>query len=598
MAAALPSPVPPLPPPLASRGLGADFPVAAGGVSQSVGMPEFSCQRTPSCEEFFPMMVVASRVVLALKSLRPYQEFLKAGLVKRMPQSSIVAFISHQWLARHHPDPEGVQLRCLQQFLGAAVLDQIEAFFSEHDWAAFKNATMTQAGVPFARSDMLDDLAIDFSRHLGDAPNESVSAELAQCFVWLDYLSVPQDVQPSDDSQLRAIHSIPYYIGQSSFFIVLCPSAQHSDTGELSDYDSWLDRGWCRFEVWANVLSRNKVLPIVLTDLCAWTISVDDVFSSLARARIAAVGCGDYTCCRFGHKRADGTSIPCDKDSILPVLESMWRSKIREASRQEKQTLYQFFRVMETQLFARSPDAPFHATWGQESTNDGAPKLVLERIEADRAAGLVLHQFPDIELAAALGDERILQACATRGDDPMLVDSDGDTCLMVACLHGSLAAVEYLLSLPNMTSQHVNLANNHACTALHNAVPNERIVASLLRSRADPVLRNISGEIPLHGAAMHGQECSLRMLLDASAPVDAQDLCGQTALHIAAESTVLGRRVGRLRVMQVLLEYGASSAILDSGGLTVGDVAMRSGFRAAVSLLRANKQRNRECACC
>ena len=47
---------------------------------------------------------------------------------------------------------------------------------------------------------------------------------MAQSYFWVDYLSAPQDVPLGDDSQLRAIWSIPYYIQQSSFFIVLCPT--------------------------------------------------------------------------------------------------------------------------------------------------------------------------------------------------------------------------------------------------------------------------------------------------------------------------------------------------------------------------------------
>lgn len=535
------------------------------------------------------MMVVSPRVVLALATLRPFQQLLRRGLVRRLPQQAHATFVSHQWLARSHPDPHGVQLQVLQRFLEAAERDNIRDMFSDDDWGAFKSAFSERPG---ARQRWNTDITDGFSRYDRDTPDHVLAADLAQSFFWVDYLSVPQDAQPEDDSQLRAINSIPYYIEQSSFFIVLCPSVHHSDTGELCDYESWLQRGWCRFEMWSNVLSRKRVVPLVLTDSCTWASGIDDIFAYYGNGRAGLVGCGEFTCCRFGHKRVDGTPIPCDHDNIMPILQRMWLLKLRDASSAQNAWMYGVLRIMETKLFARSADAPFRATWGQGAPEDATPEVVLQRIDNDFHAGFIPWGNPVINIVSELGDERILQTLVERGEDPFAVDVDGDTCLQLACVSGSIAAVEYLLALPSMTVDHVNSSDDAACTALHSAICHERIVAALLRSRAHPDSRTLSGSTPLHFAAKMGVEGAARMLLVASAPADAVDTSGRTALHLAAEGfRLLGRRAGRLRVMECLLEHGASSGIRGSDGQTASYVAYHNGFQVAGDLLYADERR-------
>lgn len=530
------------------------------------------------------MMVVTTRLILALPILRPFQELLTLGLVKRMMPGSVITFISHQWLARAHPDPEGIQLRSLQRFIRAGTRDQIKEFFSERDWAAFKGAVSCKR-LPIKRGH--SELVKAFSRSGLEAPDDVLFMELTQNFFWLDYISVPQDEPPGEDGQLRAIRSIPYYIEQSRFFMVLCPSAMHAETGELCDYESWLRRGWCRLEIWANVLSHQQVVPVVLTDGSAWGIGIDAFFSLCGQARGAVVGCGEFTCCRWGHRRADGTPSLCDRDTVLPTLEAMWLSKVQKAAESRNLYLYAMFRAMETQLLARSYSEPFHATWSTGPADDTTADSVLDRIRGDCLAGLIPEVIHVIGIAAQLGDERLLQACVANGDDPLALDVDGDSCLRLACAQGSLAAVEYLLSLPSMTIEHVNLYNNNEMTALHSAVSDERIVDALLSFHASPSVQNFSRKTPLHRAARLGHANAVRVLLDARAPIDAMDMRGMTALHSAAEGIrLLGRReAGRLQTIQCLLSKGASPAIRDSAGLTACEVASRNHFHAAACLL-------------
>lgn len=538
------------------------------------------------------MMVVASEEVLTMTVLRSFEELMASGHVMRRRPDSIVTFVSHQWLSRHHPDPDSVQLRSLQRFLKARGRDQVRSLFSEDDWATFTTGRSGRG--PGHR--WFADMADGFGRHGDGTPDELLSTKLEKSFVWVDYLSVPQDIEANNDSQARAIDSIQFYIEQSSFFVVLCPSAQHAETGELCDYDSWLQRGWCRFEAWCNVLSRRPVVPLVLTEApCVWTIGIDHFFRLCGQTRLAVVGCGEWTCCQYCHTLPDGTPTRCDQDSVLPILESMWLSKISEAKESQNQWMYGVLRMIETQLFVRSPDMPFRASWGKGSTDLVAPDLVLERIEADFGSGHLPNDFSINVLAAGLGDERLLQACVERGNDPTIVDHSGDSCLQTACASGSIAAVEYMLSLPGMTVDHINRhSKKSSYTPLHEGVLNEQIVGVLLRYRADPAPRNRCGATPLHVAAKYGQEGAVRMLLAAGAPVDALDSRGRTALHVAAEGIkMLGRRPGRLRALQCLLEHGASPCILDSECFTAVDVAARNGFQAAVDLIYGSTRAGR-----
>lgn len=539
------------------------------------------------------MMVVTPGVVLALTRLQPFHELLQLGLVKRRHPNSIVTFISHQWLARAHPDPEGMQLRTLQDFLQAGARLQLRQFFSEQDWTTFKTAVASPAktGDPGNRERLSTVLLEDFSRHGPNAPDEFLAGELAQSFLWMDFLSVPQEDDPcGGDGQLRAIQSIPCYIEQSSYFIVLCPNARHADSGELCDFESWLRRGWCRFEVWCNVMSHQRVVPLVLTNTCAWTIGIDDFVAHCGQSRTAVVGCGEFSCCRWNHKRADGTSSPCDLDLVLPILEKMWLSKVKRAATARNPFIYSLLRTMETQLLARSIDEPFRATWGTGPADDATPQTVLERLEQDRLAGLIPQGHKIISIVAELGDERLLQACVAKGEDPLTGDHDGDTCLIAACSQSSLAAVEYLLSLPCMTVETVNRQNKQGKTALHLAVRNGCIVRALLRCQADPSLRNFLRMTPLHTAARFAQKSAVGLLLEGKSAADAVDSSGMTALHHAAEGLrLLGRQErDRLQVMQHLLEHGASASIRNIDRLTASDMASRNGFQAAVDLLDAH----------
>ena len=110
------------------------------------------------------------------------------------------------------------------------------------------------------------DILSDLNR--GVQPDVEVQ-RLQTAHIWLDYLSIPQQVDgcPTPnlaENQLKYIKAIPAFVGRCDVFMALVPSDRHSDTRLPCHYSSWLQRGWCRTELWCHVLSARSKHPFVL----------------------------------------------------------------------------------------------------------------------------------------------------------------------------------------------------------------------------------------------------------------------------------------------------------------------------------------------
>ena len=161
---------------------------------------------------------------------------------------------------------------------------------------------------------------------------------------WSDYFSVPQRVHTSTEedaanqtkairsisteedvtNQAKAIRSIPAYVSRAELVIVLAPTIQVAD-GTVFDCYSWLDRGWCRLEAFANWCSSSKghTLMIRSPEYVHWR--------SDWRVFTTPPGKGNFTCCKFNHTLPDGSSIECDKNSIHAVVEDLLQNKLDAA---------------------------------------------------------------------------------------------------------------------------------------------------------------------------------------------------------------------------------------------------------------------------
>ena len=147
-------------------------------------------------------------------------------------------FISHQWLDLHHPDPDGLQLQVLQRTLRNVIARKLK-------------------------------IESDIVSHFYGRPPKAALEQIQGAYLWLDYFCVPQLVDGHGspglaEEQLRYVHSIPSYVELCNLFLALVPTATHRDTRSACSFNSWLQRGWCRTELWCHFLSARSKAPIVV----------------------------------------------------------------------------------------------------------------------------------------------------------------------------------------------------------------------------------------------------------------------------------------------------------------------------------------------
>ena len=178
----------------------------------------------------FPMYTVPLGSLLEMTMIEPH-ETLKARdvLVEFQRNMGNAAFVSHQWVAGSHPDPECRQLRVLQD--------------------ALKEMMGTLKSIPV---DLISQAQNPILRPL------STSKILSEpLFFWYDYFSCPQKEAlarsgPAEkvprSKLLDAINSIPPYVDECSFFFALVPVLENPSGTNLITPTTWNSRGWCRLE--------------------------------------------------------------------------------------------------------------------------------------------------------------------------------------------------------------------------------------------------------------------------------------------------------------------------------------------------------------
>lgn len=190
------------------------------------------------CEEFFPMYTVPMDVLLCLTRVKPHEEMLEAGSLTIFYETMGAAiFVSHQWLSGHHPDPEGQQMRVLQE--------------------AWRNLLSGQSRISTAAVTEV---------YYGSVPVPT-SAELNSeaLFVWYDFFSCPQGIDSEAvQRQTHAISSIPSYVARSLYFIILSPALQHETQSQMLSQWTWAQRAWCRAERMSRELSDSKGFVVLV----------------------------------------------------------------------------------------------------------------------------------------------------------------------------------------------------------------------------------------------------------------------------------------------------------------------------------------------
>jgi ankyrin repeat protein len=164
----------------------------------------------------------------------------RRGRAGRVAAGGPVVFVSHTWLRYRHPDSEA--------------LDKFKTLTS-----TLKRMVAGELAVrPGWMVDML---------HGNEAKEFRCSAsqlqrDLTEGYVFFDFMSIPQAPEAAE-AQQRAIASLVSFVSDSRYFFVLAGGWTHED-GSQRDEMAWSDRGWCRMELAANVLSPSSKPMVVV----------------------------------------------------------------------------------------------------------------------------------------------------------------------------------------------------------------------------------------------------------------------------------------------------------------------------------------------
>lgn len=512
------------------------------------------------------MTVVPLMQFQKLSRLQSYEE-LQAILEHDVDEDVIVSFVSHQWLSFRSPDPYGVQLLAAQRIFQALLDGRAQEIMSEGDWRVWSGvaANLAAAYEGFTEKDARFQ-SKEFTA-------QSLSNEMAESYVWLDYFSIPQ----TDKKALhKAVQSIPRYIERCSFFFVVAPQSRHEDTGDVCDLETWRTRGWCRLEMWANYLAIEHLCPIVITEKETVMVESNLDFKVFRGAtREGAVGCGQFSCCSFGHRVGDQT-FPCDKEVCLSILRRMWVNKWRWAMESETRLVMRYLALFSFHMSAEHSEAPFNGGPLIDDSSDAEGALSFRVLNARLNESLPQTRLRPLCLAANAGSAGILRALLAEGEDPRGRDVAKRTALERAALVGSEEAIDVLLgAAPDFVDDAAT--EGERITPLMRAAGQGhlRVVAALVSAGSSVDLPRLdTGETALHMASQRGRAGCVAKLLAARADANARDLDGRTPLHHAATGRgLLDSFEGKPEVAKLLIEAGADISAKDKQGRTARDVA-------------------------
>ncbi|WP_419420486.1 ankyrin repeat domain-containing protein [Legionella sp. D16C41] len=186
--------------------------------------------------------------------------------------------------------------------------------------------------------------------------------------------------------------------------------------------------------------------------------------------------------------------------------------------------------------------------------------IVTEELASRRANGINL-----LWLAAYFGHLSLVKELAGQGAEINLVDSDGDTPLLVALKNQYSEIASYLISI----KANVNLANNNGITPLHMAVIKEYIKISkyLIQAGADLFLTTKKGNTPLSLAAKIDLAI-VKSLIKYFVEIKTAAALNLTATEYKSTLLHLETHNGYLEVVQGLIQSGADVNVQDCNGIT------------------------------
>ncbi|UCC96962.1 MAG: ankyrin repeat domain-containing protein, partial [Phycisphaerales bacterium] len=214
--------------------------------------------------------------------------------------------------------------------------------------------------------------------------------------------------------------------------------------------------------------------------------------------------------------------------------------------------------------------------------------LVLTTRAGTKAASTPLHQ------AAAAGNMREARSLISRGASVNAKDNEGRTPLFYAVENGHSLLCDLLI----VKGADVNVKDEAGDTPLHHVARlvrhnDFRLAAELARRGADVNAANNQRQTPLHVALEGGSAHHIPFrLLRYDVNVNAKDVNGKTALHLAAQRAAESPEWGHVNVLSRICAKGADVNLTDSKGQAAlhiacdyeGQVAIRTILTRATAV--------------
>lgn len=183
--------------------------------------------------------------------------------------------------------------------------------------------------------------------------------------------------------------------------------------------------------------------------------------------------------------------------------------------------------------------------------------------------------YEDFFKAVQRDEVKVVSSLLARGFDPNTVNLNAEPALFLAFREASWKSLEVLVMHPK-TQLNVRNASGETVLMLACLKGNLPLAKLLMAHQADI---NHPGWTPLHYAATSGHYEILRLLLEASAYIDAESPNGTTPLMMAA-------RYGNAKSVQLLIAEGADISIKNQLGLSALDFAKQGSRPDAIQLLQ------------
>ncbi|CAE7554000.1 unnamed protein product [Symbiodinium sp. CCMP2592] len=457
-----------------------------------------------------PMYVVSMEQLLKMTEVRPHERLLAEGIVVEFRDNMGKAlFVSHQWVGTQHPDPEGTQLRVLQQALRFAMSE-----------------------IKYIPLDFVTELSIPSAKGLPAAALLSNPV-----FVWYDYFSCPQleGMQQEDPPSGRngprltladAISSIPTYIAACSFFVALCPIIQLPQQSQVLSPGTWAARGWCAVERTCRELSRDESWIMVKSPT-----HLELVLGKRSTAYGGPPGEGKFT-------------VPEDADKLAPVLSNAVHRKLLDLLRAQDFVSYRvLLNLRPVYLRGLRVEDTCQVVPGFHEDAGSLYSLAVQRFffqngftavdETDKGGWSPLHYAAlsgDTDSVRGLLAQRADPNCKTKKDMPQVEIPSSTSPLSICVLHNHNEAARVLIAARAWVDGRSGVVDPALTTAAE--ANNAEGIRILCHAGCSPHLKNSLGISALQSACASGCLAAVEQLVaQAGETVDLSGTLGCAMLY-------------------------------------------------------------------